>query len=175
MNYESIFEISLKTKIYEFNELSKSYTNVEVNNPMSLINTKRKKVFILIVDDEFIIRNAMKRLITTELKKDIEIIFVEANDGVEFILAVYLANLNQIKFNFIISDENMSYINGSHAIEIIKLVVKSGKFQDVPIFMSTANSTIEANYANSDKVRKVFSKPMDRNSIRDLLMICDIL
>ena len=166
--FEYIFQMSLKTYYLE--------SNIELKHK-TLSDTKinKRNIFVLLVDDEFIIRNAMKRLLTLELK-EMDVVFVEANDGVELILAIYLASLNQIKFDFVITDENMNYINGSHAIEIIKVITQSGKFEDIPIFMSTAlgKGIIDANSLSSDKVKKVFSKPMDKNNIKELLAICNI-
>jgi len=144
-------------------------------------STPRKKtgvnntIYAIIVDDEYLIRNSMKRLITSHFSDDnIEVVIIEANDGIECLLAIYLANINQVKIDFIITDENMNYINGTYASEIIKTIIKNGKFQDIPIFMSTA---IGKNIIVSKPhiIKKVFSKPMDKNSIRELLVICDIL
>jgi len=133
-----------------------------------------KTIYALIVDDEYMIRNAMIRLFKSQINnKNQEVCFIEANDGIEGLLAIYLANLKQIKIDFVITDENMNYINGSYATEIIKTVIKNGKFQDIPIFMSTA---IDKNYIEEKQgiVKKVFSKPMDKNSIRELLLSCGI-
>jgi len=133
-----------------------------------------KTIYALIVDDEYMIRNAMIRLFKNQINnKNQEVCFIEANDGIEGLLAIYLANLKQIKIDFVITDENMTYINGSYATEIIKNVIKNGKFQDIPIFMSTA---IGKNYIEGKQgiLKKVFSKPMDKNSIRELLLSCSI-
>jgi len=133
-----------------------------------------KTIYALIVDDEYMIRNAMIRLFKNQINnKNQEVCFIEANDGIECLLAIYLANLKQIKIDFVITDENMNYINGSYATEIIKNVINDGKFQDIPIFMSTALG--KNNFDGKQGIlKKVFSKPMDKNSIRELLTICGI-
>ena len=158
LNSNKVFEFSFKTNLIQSQELG-----------------KKKEVFAIIVDDEFLIRNAMKRLITTQLKDNpnLEINIIEANDGIECIFAMYLANLNKIKINFIITDENMNYINGTNASEIIKNIIKNGKFGDVPIFMSTANLK-NLTVAKPDIIKKVFSKPMDKKSMHELMASCDI-
>jgi len=165
-----LFKIVLKS--FQLTSLTSSYL---VNEKMHLTKTK-KTIYALIVDDEYMIRNAMIRLITNELKRDtsLEVIFIEANDGIECLLAIYLATLQQIKIDFIITDENMNYINGSFASDIIKTVIKNGKFQDIPIFMSTALGK-NINYSNPDIIKKVFSKPMDKNSIHDLLLLSGVI
>ena len=136
----------------------------------------KKELYVIIVDDEYLIRNAMKRLITSLLKDtpNLEINIIEANDGIECLFAIYLANLNQIKIEFIITDENMNYINGSPASELIKNIIKNGKFADVPIFMSTAIGK-NANESKADIIKKVFSKPMDKKSMHELLQSCNIV
>jgi len=133
-------------------------------------------IYAIIVDDEYMIRNAIKSLITNQLIKDnnIELVLIEANDGIECLLAIYLANMNQIKIEFVITDENMNYMNGSYASEIIKTIIKNGKFQDIPIFMSTAVGKNTNDY-KPNIIKKVFSKPMDINSIRELLCICGLI
>jgi len=148
--------------------------NDSLNSLEKGTNGTNKTIYALIVDDEYMIRNAMIRLFKSQINnKNQEVCFIEANDGIEGLLAIYLANLKQIKIDFVITDENMNYINGSYATEIIKTVIKNGKFQDIPIFMSTA---IDKNYIEEKQgiVKKVFSKPMDKNSIRELLLSCGI-
>ena len=163
---KNTFKISLKTNL-----INQSPNSIERD-----LTKETKIVYALIVDDEYMIRNAMKRLITNQLSKEknLEVVIIEANDGIECLLAIYLANINQIKIDFVITDENMNYINGTYSSEIIKTLIKSGKFQDIPIFMSTA---LGKNIVDSKPhiINKVFSKPMDKNSIRELLMICGIL
>ncbi len=54
-----------------------------------------KKYTFLIVDDEFIIRSSMKRVITAHIKsmnESINLTLVEACDGIECLIALYLAN-----------------------------------------------------------------------------------
>jgi len=134
----------------------------------------RKRIVILLVDDEYIIRNSMKRLFSGTLKEfDVEIVFIEANDGVESVLAVYLANINQVKIDFVVTDENMNFMNGSYASKIIKNLIQIKKLHDFPIFMSSAigNNYIEG----TEDIKKVFSKPMDKNKIKEILLTCQHL
>ena len=165
-----LFKIALKSSRLIYT-LSNSLAKEKIHS----IKTN-KTIYALIVDDEYMIRNSMIRLITSQLTKDtnLEVIFIEANDGIECLLAIYLATLKQIKIDFVITDENMTYINGSFASDIIKTVIKNGKFKDIPIFMSTALGK-NINYSNPDIVKKVFSKPMDKNSIHDLLLLSGVI
>ena len=88
----------MKLKVFNF-ELNK---NLEV--------TVEKYVF-LVVDDETFIRSAVRRVIISELKlvnKYIDVMIIEANDGLECLLAINLLNKMNININAII----MVYGNG---------------------------------------------------------------
>ena len=67
-----------------------SVINIELNQNTEV--TAEKYVFI-VVDDESFIRSAVRRVITTELKstnKYIDLTIIEADDGLECLLALYL-------------------------------------------------------------------------------------
>jgi len=116
------------------------------------------------------IRNALKRLLTGEYKnKDVELTIVEASNGLECITALYLANINQITVNAIISDETMPYISGSHSSKIINEMISNGSIKDLPMFITTAlaGSTIKGNY--SSVVKKIYTKPIDKTMVKNLL------
>jgi len=54
-------------------------------------------------------------MINELLKKnsDINIVVIEASDGIECLAALYNADINSLKVCAVISDENMSYMNGN--------------------------------------------------------------
>ncbi len=63
---------------------------------------------MLVVDDEYMIRNAVKRVFSNhlkELKSNIELEILEACDGIECILALYLYTQRNGRVDIIISDE----------------------------------------------------------------------
>ena len=152
-----VFEAKLTTTHYEFNG----------NN-----NEDKKKFVFLIVDDEAFIRSAMKRVITTEFKslnQNIDLNIVEAADGLECLLALYLSKNMNVKIDAIISDETMPFISGSYCSKIINEVVSNGCLKNVSMYISTAlsDTNIQNNY--SKVVRKIFAKPIDRNSIKEII------
>ena len=132
-----------------------------------------KKLTFLIVDDEAFIRSATKRVIINELKnlnECIDLTIVEAGDGIECLLALYLYNKNNIKFDAVISDETMPYISGSYLSKIIYELVSKGPMNEIKMFIST--SLINANINNySNIVKKIYAKPIDKSSVKDLLKV----
>jgi len=127
----------------------------------------------LIIDDEAFIRSAIIRIITSELKSSnecLDLTIVEACDGIECLLAIYLFHKNNIKFNALISDETMPYISGSFLSKIIYDLVSKGAIEEINMFISTGlmiDNNIINNY--SKIVKKVYPKPIDKDSVKDLL------
>jgi len=155
---ENYFKFELKTSI--------------LYSPKKDVSKAKKRFVIIIVDDEYIIRNSMKRLFTSVLNDyyNLEIVLIEANDGLECIFSVYLATLHQLQIDFVITDQNMNYMNGSCAAKIIKNLVQDKKIIDFPIFMSSA---IGNNYENNlSCIKKVYIKPLDKNNLKEILDIC---
>ena len=131
-----------------------------------------KKYILLIVDDEIFIRNSMKRVVSREFKelnKNIELTIIEANDGIEGLLALYLARSKNLKIDCIISDETMPFISGSFFSKILNDIVSKGSLKDIKMFISTAlnETSIKDNYSQS--VKKIYSKPLDKNSVKDII------
>jgi len=132
----------------------------------------------IIVDDEHMIRNSTKRVIFKTIEgcsKNVSCKVIEAADGIECILALYIANLIQIKIDAIISDETMTYISGSYSSKIIDNIMKDGKFAQTPMFVSTALSHTNIGDKYSGFVKKIYSKPLDKNSVKDIFKQCDLL
>ena len=116
-------------------------------------------------------------MITSELKssKDyINLTYLEACDGFECLIALYLYNKNNIKITAVISDETMPHISGSFLSKIIYDLVVNGSIPDINMFMSTAlcQSNNQKNY--SDVVKKVFPKPLDKRCVKEMLKILKI-
>ncbi len=132
----------------------------------------RQKVNIIIVDDEKMIRKAMKRIFIKQFKENyenIDLLLIEASDGIEGVLALYLSNLQDIKIDAVISDENMKFISGGYSSHIIEYGINNGFIQDFPMFIVTA---LGQNY-NFEKysrvVKKVYSKPIEKFSVLEII------
>jgi len=114
----------------------------------------------------------MKRVVSREFKelnKNIDLTIIEANDGIEGLLALYLASNKNIKIDCIISDETMPFISGSFFSKILSDIISKGSIKDIKMFISTAlnETSIKDNYSKS--VKKIYSKPLDKNSVKDII------
>ena len=139
------------------------------------INDEIIEATFIIVDDEFMIRNSIKRVILKQFKdtkQNIKCNIIEACDGLECIMALYIANIKQIKIDAIISDETMNYVSGSYCSKILECLEKQGKFAKTPMFISSALIDAELIERYSSVVVKIYSKPLDNTSINDLLKYC---
>ena len=98
----------------------------------------------------------MKRVLSggfKALNKNIELIIVEANDGIEGILALYLASNKNLKIDCIISDETMPFISGSFFSKILSDIISKGSIKDIKMFISTAlnETSIKDNFSKCVK------------------------
>jgi len=111
-------------------------------------------------------------VITAELKsmnKYVDLKIIEANDGLECLLALYLANKMNIQINAIISDETMPFISGSQSSHIIYDLFSRGVISKVNMFISTALHDCNTNGKYSQIVKKVYSKPLNKQSVNEIL------
>ena len=97
-------------------------------NNLEFSNQDRKNK-ILVVDDSHMIRKSIINLIKETIGTD-KYDIVEYNDGIQ-ILNHLIDDINQSNFSsteYIFSDENMEYLNGSEVFAIIKKWKLSEKF-----------------------------------------------
>ena len=157
------FDLNLVTHYYV-------YTN---GGEQATINTT-----IIIVDDEFMIRNAVRRVLLTQfkdIKENLNLTIIEASDGLECIAAVYIAHLKEIKITAIITDETMIYMTGSYSSHVIHDIIINGKFNTIPMFVSSALSSNVIKDKYAPMVKKIYSKPLDKTSVLDIIRQCGIL
>ncbi len=131
----------------------------------------------ILVDDEFIIRSAMKRVISAHFKSSsnhVNLMIIEASDGIECLLANYLAKNLNIKIDAVISDENMPFISGGFSSKIIGDLISLGVLPDTKMFISSALCHTKVGETYSKIVRKIYSKPIDKNNARDIIQIIDM-
>lgn len=134
-----------------------------------------EKLTFIIVDDEYFIRNAVKRVITKQarlLKKNLVLSLIEASDGIECLSAIYSACKLQIKIDAIICDENMPFFSGSFTSKILQELLDLGKIPDIKMYISSAvtHTNIQALY--SKIVKKIYSKPLDGKSVSEIIDKC---
>ncbi len=63
----------------------------------------------------------------------------------------------------------MPFISGSYSSHIIDSVIDRGILKEVKMFISTAVSHTNIKKSYSKVVNKIYSKPIDKNNIMDII------
>ncbi len=142
-----------------------------------LSKNQQQKDFILIVDDNHIISDSLKRIIKNILDEEnlfIELIILQ--DGFD-ILKYFMGNEKKIeKIKCIFTDENMDYLNGSEAIKLIRILEKKEKFFHINIISTTCyEDPKQINYILNSGADLVLSKPISKSSIKNTFKKFDII
>jgi hypothetical protein len=131
-----------------------------------------KKITLLIVDDKPMILKAMKRIIHSYIKEiyyPIECLLIEANDGIECLLANYLTVYYNYSIDFIISDETMPYFSWSYTSIILQyLKDKDILSKKLKMFIVSAISQNARNLNYSNLVKNEHSKPLNKQGVKDI-------
>jgi signal transduction histidine kinase len=122
---------------------------------------------ILVVDDEELTRKSAIRLIKQYcLSLNITVNIIEASDGIECLYHTYYCLRNNIKLSFILSDENMNFVNGTYCAEILNKMYSSKGLGVIKFYMLTAYEHLNINiYLGIDQV---FIKPLGKRHIDDI-------
>ena len=133
-------------------------------------------MIFLIVDDEPLIRKSNIRLLTNYFAKNytgkpIEILFLEAEDGLESIYIIYLLETQGKKVNLLITDESMKFMRGSDSIALINKFKSNHLFtSDMSIFFCSAYSKENSNLNGLDlKYTDHITKPLNLCRIKEML------
>eukprot|EP00340_Litonotus_pictus_P004158 CAMPEP_0170535794 /NCGR_PEP_ID=MMETSP0209-20121228/101795_1 /TAXON_ID=665100 ORGANISM="Litonotus pictus, Strain P1" /NCGR_SAMPLE_ID=MMETSP0209 /ASSEMBLY_ACC=CAM_ASM_000301 /LENGTH=158 /DNA_ID=CAMNT_0010837093 /DNA_START=4866 /DNA_END=5342 /DNA_ORIENTATION=- len=97
--------------------------------------------YIIVIDDTFLIRNNLKKLINNIIKqnkKENDIKVLSGSDGADLLWYVVEDQTFQ-RISCVISDESMDHINGSQAVSILKKLKKDEKVRHLPYFICSTN------------------------------------
>jgi signal transduction histidine kinase len=140
-------------------------------NEMPIINKfnslPRPKQYVIIVDDEAVIRQSTIRLLYKtfkELNYNAEII--EADDGIECLHYYFTLMKEGKRISFILSDETMMYLNGSTTAGILKNISQSKNLTHIPFYILTAYQNL---CYDSGCINDVFTKPLRKCSIEQIV------
>lgn len=137
------------------------------------VESKIIKNKILIVDDHKFILDSLKNIIQISLKylnleNNFEVI--EGRDGVDLLSYVIYDQINDNLIKCVITDENMEYINGSEAIEILRKLENSNKIKKILIVSLTAFvDDYNKNKIKNSGADYIFSKPCNQNIISNFI------
>jgi len=120
---------------------NKDLERLTSNKTLVKSKTKDNRNIILIVDDNKDIRNSLKNIVDKVLKKlkmDILYITKEGEDGSFIIRNIIKDQFKGNKIKCVITDENMEFINGSTAINLLKDLEKKGLIYSITYVSNTS-------------------------------------
>jgi len=129
---------------------------------------------ILVVDDEDLIRRSHVNIIKKYCKKEkLNVIIEEACDGADCLYKLYLGFLKGIKYDLILTDETMNFMNGGFTAKIIKSLIEGNILQDIKIILITS---YEINIIEKSKscegIDHVYNKPLNDNTLENIFLKC---
>jgi CheY-like chemotaxis protein len=148
-------------------------------------NSRKENNGILIVDDEMVVRNSIKRMISSICKElDLHFKIVEGSDGKDILdhLKVTTDEAKEspepadIKFKLLFTDEEMGNLNGSTAIKEIRKReeeknTKSLKKKSIVIVSITSNAQFDtARMIKESGADYVIQKPPKKCQIKELVI-----
>lgn len=89
-----------------------------------------------------------------------------ASDGAECIYYLYQGIKKGIKYDAIISDENMNFINGSLLFEIINKLRSKSLIYNIKLFLSSASESIYNNINSNN----ILQKPISQKKLEEFLI-----
>jgi signal transduction histidine kinase/CheY-like chemotaxis protein len=141
---------------------------IESNSPVS---TASKQYKILVVDDHKFVRDNTINIINSCLNELGYFFYevVEYSDGLDILNAVRLDKEKRIKLIF--TDENMEYLNGSEAVQILRKFEDNKRINFYPIISITAfDDKISKNRILSSGINTILSKPCSKTAIYNILI-----
>ena len=140
-----------------------------INNTDNLIsnnlNFNDYDLKILLVEDEKFIRSSQKNLIIKHLKKinsKLNILIEECEDGIDCIHKIYQAIRLGLRYDLILSDETMDFMNGTMMAYIIKGLVDRGVFYDINIHLITSYETDSSIFLSNQLFKAMYTKPLSK-------------
>jgi len=147
-------------------------------NTCALTLKKNAKLKIMIVEDDKFIRQCQVNLIKRYFNYDSDIFIDECEDGIECLYKIYVALKNGVKFDLVITDEKMQYIDGLYLASILKNLKEKNLFNDLKVFLVTFNestifdnSQLEINKAYLGLFINVLPKPLELRFLKNIFKL----
>jgi CheY-like chemotaxis protein len=159
-------------KTYNLNNLrdSSNESNLSVYE-RDISNEYEKCVKILIVDDEKLVRNTLKRYVSklnsqTRIKYEVD----EAENAFEALSLIYSNIIGRKFYNLLVIDECMPYIKGSSLIKFIIQLLHENKYQKLVIVSHTAFDAPELrNLIKESGADIIWDKPVSYETFKNFL------
>jgi signal transduction histidine kinase len=163
--FEDPKKIKVKTRHYSdsniINIINRNFNiqNLFSKKEISFLNISDCYNFIIIDDEKLMRMSTIRMLKNTSDKLKIKINIIEGEDGIECLYAFYKLISQGIKISAIISDENMSFMNGSWCFQIIQNILYRKNLNRINFYLVSANAL---NLEIDSKGIKVFNKPLSQ-------------
>jgi CheY-like chemotaxis protein len=130
------------------------------------VNEQPERAKILVIDDDQLIRDNMKRLLSGVVRKfNLDIDIIEGSDGLDLVDLVNDDTENLIRLIF--TDENMAQLDGSEAIRRIREIKKMNNIKVISI--TSLDDLISVQRILESGADKVLTKPARRVQLEDLV------
>lgn len=137
-------------------------------------NTLKPSISILILDDEYLIRNTLKRhllRINRELKLPRKFIIFEAENCFQALSIIYKKFEKKFYFNIVITDEYMPYMKGSTMIKLLKHLSNEDNFYKLILVSYTSFDTFEKKKFILDHGADfIINKPVTYDEFKQLIV-----
>lgn len=155
-----------KLKESPYGKKNKKYKSMSASLDFTLVEKRRK---VLIVEDVPFISQTIKVLLESVFEnneKDINVI--QCFDGVDMLSEVIKDHKEGNLIDFIITDENMDFVNGTVAIELLRKLESENRIK-VPLIVSSTTEAFIERRLKDLKVEKILPKPIHLNHLMNLL------
>jgi CheY-like chemotaxis protein len=164
-NFGNSYLFNFDSSNNKWKEENISFKKIEKSEIIFKINYRK----ILIVDDEELMNKSIKKLLENIIyEKKLEISIIQCNDGIDLIKEVIDDQKNGNLIDLIITDENMEYINGTQALNILIDLELSNKVK-IPYVISSTTEILNIETMKLLKIEKNLPKPITKNSLINVL------
>lgn len=171
INYNDV-NIKFDTKSLVSSENIRSDESGKISENKCDINSNfnNRDIRFLVVDDEELIRSSHINIIKKYSKKEkCKIIVDEATDGADCLYKLYLGYLKGFKYDVILTDETMNFMNGSFTSNIIKTLIKEHILGNLVIIMITSyDPNLIENSTLGKHMDNIYSKPLNMNILDNI-------
>ena len=133
---------------------------------------------VMICDDENIVLKAQKRLLETICKEHNKEVYIEtASNGLECLYKIFDNYVNKgISYNILLIDENMTVLNGTDAILLLRKLQSNKSINNFLIFSVTGHEDEEnINRIMSSGCDGTVAKPLSKHTFLSLLIKCNFI
>lgn len=173
------------SKINTKNNYNNRNNTHEIDSPLKSSNNEKESIFrkitprrsmtstlrkILVVDDTDTIRLSVKRLLESNLTIKNNFNIIEAKDGIEMLNYIINDQFEGNMIKLVITDENMEYMSGSTAIQILRSLEQEKKVKRTFIVSLTAfNDEETINNIYKKGADEILSKPLSNTVLNEFV------